>query len=143
MMAAAGPGEEPIKIVGVITAEVKLPKFNGTSMSGFCRVPLKLSRVATPEWESLFERNWNHSPRFAALRRASIASVNGDRITLSLTTVEEVLQEHRMMLVECVTETNRQLAERDEAARAREQEFRQRQEAHRRRIQELADQNPF
>jgi hypothetical protein len=123
--------------VGVIAEEVGVPRYDGTSMSSFYRVPLKLSRPVTPEWETLFERTWNHSPRFSALRRASIARVDHDRIILSCTTLEEVLNEHKAVLIACAVETNRLLAEKVAERELKAAESQRARAEHQRKIEEM------
>jgi hypothetical protein len=131
------PADEPVRIIGVIAEEVGVPMTYGMATSGFYRVPLRLSRTVSLEWENLFERLWNHSQKFSTLRRASIAKVDSDRIILSCTTLEEVVGDHKPMLVECVRETNLAFEQKEVERKAREAEFAQARAEHRKRVDDL------
>lgn len=114
-----------------------MPMTYGKTTSGFYSVPLRLSRPVPLEWENMFERLWNHSQKFSTLRRASIAKVDGDRIILSCTTLEEVVDDHKPMLVECVRETNLVFEQKEAERKAREAQFAQASAEQRKRVDEL------
>lgn len=140
---AAEAAVEPVKIIGVIMEEVGAPRNDGTAMSRWHRVPLKLSRQVDRKWEIAFERAWNTSTRFANVRRTSIAKVNGDRINMSCTTIDEVLNDHKMDLIQCVLETNRIMAEKEAADQAEAEAFRLRLEEHKKHLAEVAERARF
>ncbi len=131
------PPNEPVRILGVIAEEVGMPANYGGTTSGFYSVPLRLSRPVTLDWENTFERFWNHSPRFSTLRRASVARVDHDRIILSCTTLEEVVGDHKAILVECVRETNLVFEQKEAERKAREAQFAQASAEQRKRVDEL------
>ena len=116
---------EDIKIVGIITNEVTLPKNDGTRGSALYSVPFRLSSKPTDTWSELFLRNWNYPPRFTSIHRPGIARVESDKIILDGTTIEEVKQYHRDTLILCVEKTNEE-----------EKQFRRREEQLKRKKQE-------
>jgi len=95
--------EGPIRIVGVIVDEVTEPRLDGTRGSALYRVPLRLSRRPSAEWAALFERIWDQPPQFSTMHRPGIVSVQGDRVILDGTTIEEVERHHRETLCLCST----------------------------------------
>ena len=97
---------EDIKIEGIITNEVTLPKNDGTRGSALYSIPFKLSSKPTRTWSELFLRNWDCPPRFTSIHRPGIARVESDKIILDGTTIEEVKQYHRDTLILCVEKTN-------------------------------------
>lgn len=134
---------EPISIEGVLADEVGRPRNDGTRGSALYTVPIKLNRTPTSEWSGLFVRAWDHPPRWTSMHRPGIASVQGDRIVLEGTTIEEVRDVHRATLKLAVEIANNGIVElarkrrlADEAAAAREQE-------HRDRIRKAADDLKF
>ena len=58
-----------------------------------------------------FIENWNHPPSFTTMHRPETAAVQGDRIILQRTTVDEVKQYHQKTLVLAVNETNKVISE--------------------------------
>lgn len=58
-------------------------------------------------WKELFIRCWNSPPRFTTMHRPGIASVYGNKIILDGTTIEEVRDYHREILLLCVEEANK------------------------------------
>lgn len=120
---------EPIKIEGVLTDEVGRPRNDGSPGSALYPVPFKLNRRPTHEWGDAFIRAWDHPPQWTSMHRPGIARVDGDRIVLTRTTIEEVKQVHRDTLRLAVEVANKEVVEQArkrrlaaEAARAREQE---------------------
>lgn len=110
---------EDIKIVGIITNEVTLPKNDGTRGSALYSVPFRLSSKPTDTWSELFLRNWDCPPRFTSIHRPGIARVESDKIILDGTTIEEVKQYHRDTLILCVEKTN----EEEKQIRRREEQL--------------------
>ena len=116
---------EDIKIVGIITNEVTLPKNDGTRGSALYSVPFRLSSKPTDTWSELFLRNWNYPPRFTSIHRPGIARVESDKIILDGTTIEEVKQYHRDTLILWVEKTNeeeKQIRRREEQLKRKKQE---------------------
>ena len=109
---------DDIKIVGIITNEVTLPKNDGTRGSALYRIHFRLSSKPTSTWSELFLRNWNYPPSFISMHRPGIARVESDKIILDGTTIEEVKQYHRDTLILCVEKTN----EEEKQYRRREEE---------------------
>lgn len=99
--------DEPIRILGVITDEVTVPKMDGTRGSALYRIPFRLSRIPSALWRELFIHFWNDPPQWSTMHRFGIASVHGDEIILDGTTMEEVRDYHRDTLKLCVEEANK------------------------------------
>ena len=116
---------EDIKIVGIITNEVTLPRNDGTRGSVLYRIPFRLSSKPTSTWSKLFLKNWDSPPIFTSMHRPGIARVDSDKIILDGTTIEEVKQYHRDTLILCVEKTNEE-----------EKQFRRREEQLKRKKQE-------
>lgn len=116
-----------IKIEGIITNEVTIPKDDGTRGSALYKIPFRLSTDPDPLWNTLFIRNWNSPPKFTSMHRSGIASINGKKIILDGTTIEEVKKYHRDTLILVVNKTNddyRKIKEKQE----KEKEYKQKRE---------------
>ena len=116
---------EDIKIVGIITNEVTLPKNDGIRGSALYSIPFKLSSKPTDTWSELFLINWDSPPNFTLMHRRGIARVESDKIILDETTIEEVKQYHRDTLILCVEKTNeeeKQIRRREEQLKRKKQE---------------------
>ena len=119
---------EDIKIIGVISNEVTLPRNDGTRGSALYSIPFRLSRKPTRKWSELFLRNWDSPPSFTSMHRPGIARVDSDKIILNGTTIEEVKQYHRDTLILCVEKTNKeekQIRKREEQIKRKKQEERE------------------
>ena len=116
---------EDIKIEGIITNEVTLPKNDGTRGSALYSIPFKLSSKPTDTWSELFLRNWASPPSFTLMHRPGIARVESDKIILDGTTIEEVKQYHRDTLILCVEKTN----EEEKQIRKREEQLKRKKQA--------------
>lgn len=123
--------EVPIKILGIITDEVTVPKMDGTRGSALYKVPFRLSKRPSDLWSELFLEAWRCPSSFTTMHRFGIASVVGDKIILNGTTVEEVRDYHRETLTLCV-----------EAANKKEVEIRQKKQAQRER-EEMRTRNHY
>jgi hypothetical protein len=102
---------EPIKIIGVLTDEVTEPRNDGTRGSALYSIPFKLNRRPVPEWAKLFVSTWDYPPEWTTSHRPGIARVQGDRIVLAGTTIEEVQKTHRHTLKIVVDKVNKEIAE--------------------------------
>ena len=139
---AVGAGE-PIRILGVIADEVSEPRLDGTRGSGLYRIPLRLSRKPSAEWVELFERTWEHPPRYTTMHRRGILSVQGDRIVLDGTTMEEVERYHRDTLALVLDKVNAEMAEREQAERERVEAEARRRAEHRQSVEVAAGRLSF
>ncbi len=138
--AAMPPDEtEPIRILNVIVDEVTSPRRDGTRGSALYAIPLRLNRSPTAEWAEIFEHTWNHPPSYTSMHHPGIASVRGDRIVLDGTTIDEFREYHRETLKGVMKETNRLYAEWEQANRRRDEQQRNREDEHRRRLRDGAD----
>jgi TIR domain len=109
--AAHPPDDEPVKIMGVDTAGVGNPGMEQSRGSALYRLPLRLNRIPHPFWTSRFVDTWNHPPAYTTMHRPGIASVQGDRIVLDGTTIEELERYHLTTLKIVVKLLNEQTAE--------------------------------
>jgi hypothetical protein len=111
---------------------------DGTRGSALYAVPFRLSRRPSPEWAELFRRNWDRPPQFTTMHRPGIACVEGTRIVLDGTTLEEIESHHRDTLKLVLDKTNEEEARLRTEQRAREREREEREAAHRRDVEERA-----
>ena len=119
---------EDIRIIGIISNEVTLPRNDGTRGSALYRIPFRLSSKPTRIWSKLFLRNWDSPPSFTSMHRPGIARVDSDKIILNGTTIEEVKQYHRDTLILCVEKRNeeeKQIRKREEQIKTKKQEERE------------------
>jgi hypothetical protein len=103
--------DDPVKIIGVDTDGVGRPRADGSPGSALYRLPLLLNRSPLPFWTSRFADTWNHPPAWTTMHRPGIASVQGDRIVLDGTTIEELERYHLATLKMVVGLLNEQTAE--------------------------------
>lgn len=132
-----------IKILGIITDKVTVPKMDGSRGSALYKIPFRLNKRPSQLWKELFVRNWNSPPRFTTMHRSGIARVIGDEIILDGTTIEEVRDYHRETLKLCVKKSNKEeryILEQDEMKKERENK---RISAHNEIIRKLADEIDF
>lgn len=118
---SASAAFEPVKIEGVLLDEVGKPKDDGSRGSALYAVPFKLNRRPSNEWGHLFIQAWDRPPSFNSMHRPGIAHVQGDRIVLKGTTLEEVRDHHRNTLKLAVDVANREAAELAAKRRAAEE----------------------
>lgn len=135
--------EEAIKIVGVLVDEVSQPRNDGTRGSALYQIPFELSKRPDHEWIDLFIASWNRPPRFTTMHRPGIASVVGNRIVLSGTTIEEVEKYHKDTLKLAVGVANSQWKEIQDYREQQKEQERKRQEDHRRNIDEISGRIKF
>jgi len=129
---------EEIKIIGIITNEVTVPKMDGTPGSALYKIPFKLSRVPSGLWADLFIQLWNSPPIFTTMHRPKIAKVVGDKIILDGTTIEEVKSYHRDTLLLCINEANKKEREINERSREFEQKDQIRTQTHYQDIEDIS-----
>lgn len=99
---------DEVKILGIVTNDISIPKMDGTRGSALYKIPFQLSKSPSSLWEDLFLRNWNSPPRFTTIHRPGIATVDGNRIVLNGTTIDEVKKYHRDTLILCVEKSNQE-----------------------------------
>jgi hypothetical protein len=131
-------GSGPIKIVGIIANEVGTPRNDGTRGSALYAVPFQLSRRPSPEWADHFVQTWKNPPSYSTRHRPGIARVEGDRIILDGTTVEEVAEVHRDTLKAVVEKVNRDVEEWEQRQRRGAEEEAERQRLHRQAVEDAA-----
>ena len=130
--------DEPLEIIGVIVDEVTQPRMDGTPGSALYAVPFRLNRVPSQVWSDLFVNSWDRPPRFTSMHRPGIASVQGDKIILNGTTIDEVKKYHRSTLVLCVNVANDREREYREQKRGEEERRHRQVESHRQEVEDGA-----
>ena len=98
---------EPIRLEGIIADEVTQPRSDGTRGSGLYVVPFRLSRRPSSGWASAFVEAWDRPSRFTTMHRPGIARIEGDKVVLDGTTIEEVERYHRDTLNLALEAANR------------------------------------
>ena len=130
------PPGEPVRIIGVIADEVTQPLLDGTAGSALYTVPFRLNRIPSQLWSEVFVKVWDFPPRFSTMHRPGIASVQGDKIFLNGTTIEEVKEYHRDTLMLCVKVANEREEEFLERSRKEEEKRRIQMEEHHKEVQD-------
>jgi hypothetical protein len=143
-MQATNSGEqEPIKIIGLIEEEVGEPRNDRTPGSALYEVPFRLSREPSEPWREFFVDAWNRPPEFTSMHRPGIARVEGDRIILDGTTVEEVERYHLKTLKLAVERANELNAEWSRVKDRRNSRLKDERDQHRRHVKEVAKRLKF
>jgi hypothetical protein len=140
--AAGGSGFE-IRILGVIVDEVTESPMDGTRGSALYRVPFRLSARPSPEWAHFFLDAWQCPPEFSTMHRPSIASVQGDRLILDGTTVEEIQKYHKKTLQLCVNEANKHEAQWRAKLAQQQAAAEERSRAHQQTVSDIASKIEF
>ena len=130
--------DEPITVEGIIVEDVTEPRNDGTPGSALYAVPFRLSDTPTTAWARLFVDSWNLPPRFTSMHRPGIARVEGDRIILDGTTIEEVERYHFDTLKLAVAEANRLVGEEKQTSVRQASASQSRSQRHRDHVAEVA-----
>jgi transcriptional regulator with XRE-family HTH domain len=133
----------PIKIMGIVLDDIGTPKSDGTPGSALYRVPFQLSRRPAATWAEHFVRTWDNPPSFSTMHRPGIARVEGDRIILDGTTVEEVEKFHRDTLKTVVERVNGDVAEHEAKEGRAEEERAKRLRQHEQSVRDAAKRISF
>lgn len=133
----------PVKIERIVANEVTQPANDGSLGSALYKVPIKLDQRPDQVWSEIFVRSWDRPPQWTSMHRPGIASVEGDRIILDGTTLEEIQKYHRDTLKLVVEEANAEYAAAREQSKAQETQARQRAEAYREHVKRLAEEIDF
>lgn len=134
---------EPIQIVGVIVDEIGTPRGDSTRGSALYSVPFRFSHNPTSEWSQLFIRAWDHPSSYTSMHRPGIARIQGDRVILNGTTVEEVERYHRDTLILAAQEANKGYIEWQRRRQAAEERERARIDAHKQSAEDAAKRLKF
>lgn len=135
--------DNQISIIGIIVDEVTEPRLDGTRGSALYKVPFRLSRRPSSTWAHFFIEAWNFPPRFSTMHRPGTASVEGDKIILNGTTIEEVRDAHKETLVLCVDIANQKEEELIRKQYEQEKAAKERREQHRATVESIADEISF
>ena len=127
---------DSIKILEVITADVSEPSLDGSPLYA---IPFRLNRAPSERWADFFIEAWNLPPQSTLKHRPGIASVQGDRIVLDGTSMEEVRDYHQSTLRLCVSQANQKEAEAIQRDRAAEERRRREVDEHRKNVDELGN----
>jgi hypothetical protein len=134
---------EPIQITGIVVDEIGTPKGDGSRGSALYTVPFRLSRRPPSEWVQLFLHAWDHPSSYTLSHRPGIASVQGDRVILDGTTVDEIERSHRDTLILATQEANRKFQELESHRQMQVQRERERIEAHKKDVIDAANRIKF
>ncbi len=143
-----GPGREagdtePVRLVGVDTERIGQPRDDGTPGSALYRVPLLLNRVPPADWSANFDDAWSSPPAFTTMHRPGIASVQGDRIVLDGTTIDELERYHLKSLKLVVRQLNERTAQHLRTERQRAEAAELAAAEHKRQVHETAQRLRF
>lgn len=133
----------PIKIKGILTQAITKPRMDGTRGSGLYAIPFQLSRRPSADWAALLVETWNHPPQWTTMHRPGIARIEGDRIILDGTTIEEVEKHHRETLLAVLDRVNQLAAEREERERRAAEVALQRKQQHEAIVSDVAKRMKF
>jgi len=100
---------EDIKLVGVDIDGVSEPRNDGMDGRGgstLYTVPITLSAKPSAEWGRFFVEAWDHPESFTTQHRPRIATVQGNKVVLSGTTLEEIDRVHKPTLKAAVARAN-------------------------------------
>ena len=97
-----------IMLTSIDSDEVTQPRNDGTPGSALYAVPFHLNHYPNRIWEQIFLQQWRFPSVFTSMHRGNIATINGDRIILDGTTIEEVRDYHLETLKLVIQETNKQ-----------------------------------
>lgn len=100
-----------VKIKGILVDEIGEPLNDGSPGSALYRVPFELNKLPDNLWSELFRYTWDRPPQFTMRHRPGIGYVNGNKIILERTTIEEVKEIHKDTLKLVVETVNKQHAE--------------------------------
>jgi len=129
---------ESVRLVEIVVSEVGTPRWDDTPGSALYTVPFQFSRRPSAEWCRDFIETWNNPPSFSTMHRPHIARIEGDRLILEGTTVEEVEKYHCDTLKVVLDKVNTDVEE-YEARKRRERERRSEQlRQHRHSVEEVA-----
>ncbi len=130
--------QEPIKIIGVIPEDVGVPRNDRSPGSALYEVPFQLSRQPSEEWGEFFVDAWNRPSQFSSMHRPGIARVEGDRIILDGTTIEEVERYHFKTLKLAVERANELTVQWRRSREQRENTLSDERDKHRHHVEEVA-----
>ena len=130
---------EDIKITRIIDDERSVPP----PASDLYPVLLALSRTPPPEWEDKFIKSWDSPTQYGTRHRPGIASVEGDKIVLDGTTVEEIEKYHRSTLMAAIQNANEQYRALRSHEKMKQEQERVRKEQHRRKMKEISKRIKF
>lgn len=132
-----------ISIIGVIVDEVTVPRLDGTRGCALYKIPFRLSKRPSSTWARFFIDAWNFPPRFSTMHRPGIASINGDKIILDGTTIEEVRDVHKETLALCIDVANQKEEALIRKQREEEQAAKERKEQHKASVERIAGEITF
>ena len=134
----------PVRMVGVITSEVSLPRNDGSPGSGLYKIPIKIEPAPPDDdWRRLFVEAFDFPSIHDGGHRPGIASVYNERIILDGTTMEELETTHLKTLKAAVAQANDKYADLLAARRSMAEKKRQDEEKHRREVEEAAKKIKF
>jgi TIR domain-containing protein len=134
---------EEIRITEILADDVSQPRNDGTRGSALYAVPFQLSRTPSSIWKKAFLQTWEHPPTWTSMHRPGIARIQGDRIILDGTTLEEVERYHQTTLLQAVSAANSVEAQIQAASLKQEALQGKKSEEHRKSVKEAAKRIKF
>jgi len=95
-----------VKMTGIDTNAMTSPRHDGTPGSALYSVPITLSATPDRTWGDLFVHHWDRPSSWTTMHRPGIASVQGNRIILDGTTIDEIEKYHLTTLKLAVSAAN-------------------------------------
>lgn len=94
------------KLIEFLENEVTVPRNDGTRGSGLYSVPYKLNGIPDSIWAQLLRKHWQYPSRCTTMHRSDILQVNGNRVILAGTTLDEVEKYHLETLKLAIASAN-------------------------------------
>lgn len=135
--------DDDIRILEIVADEVTAPLNDGTPGSALYRIPFRLSRIPDEIWMNIFIDEWNHPQSFTMMHRPGIAYVEGNRIILDGTTLEEVQKYHKETLIACVNNANIRKKQYTQKLVSTQENARIAEEDRKRKVEEMASKIVF
>lgn len=131
-----------IKIMGVVAEEATQPRNDGTPGSALYAIPFRLNKRPSYDWAIFVINRWN-SVLPTTMHRPGIARVEGDKIILDGTTIEEVEKFHAKTLRRVVSETNLYFEEQRQKEQIAREEIERNAKTHVQRLEEVSKRIKF
>lgn len=132
-----------IRIKGIIVNEITEPRSDGTSGSALYSIPFELNKVPDQDWINIFISTFDNPPHYTSMHRPGIASVYGNKIILTGTTIQEVQNYHKETLILAVNNANSSYKEIIIRKKEKEEQERLAREKRKRDIEDISNQINF
>ena len=134
----------PVRMVGVVAAEVGAPRNDGSPGGGLYKIPIEIEpSPPDDDWRRLFVESFDSPSIHDTGHRAGIAQVYVHRIILDGTTMEELESTHLPTLKAALAQANEKYADLLAARRSLDEKKRQDAEIHRQMVEAAAKRIKF